>query len=160
MECNDQFHPPPALHQGKKPRYLMDRIVSGLHSWFVLLSCIVLLSIQKYILECTLLPVQKADPVNTNWQGFKLETLAKSHKKACLNAVWLPFQRGRALLTMYKWQVCYAVQRCAMSCSATCIKFIRKIPHTELSCVFTNKIRHVGAYQQACEGPLTTFAVP
>jgi len=38
--------------------------------------------------------------------------------------------------------------------------FIRNIPQTELSRVFMKNIRHVDAYQQACEGPLTTFAVP
>lgn len=36
---------------------------------------------------------KKAEHVNSKWQGFKLETPAKNHKKARLNAVWLPLQR-------------------------------------------------------------------
>ena len=55
--------------------------------------------------------------------------------------------KERTLLTMYKWQVCYAVQKydiyiCQKSlCTYT--TFIITIPQIELSHVFINKIRYM-----------------
>jgi len=72
--------------------------------------------------------------------------------------------KDTALLTMYKRQDCCAVQRYdiyiwqKLLCTYTTL--IRNIPQTELSSVFINNNRHVDAYQQACEWPLKTFAVP
>jgi hypothetical protein len=72
--------------------------------------------------------------------------------------------KERTLLTMYKWQVCYAVQKydiyiCQKSlCTYT--TFIITIPQIELSRLYKQDQVYVYVYQQTCDRPFTTFVVP